>query len=174
MKEKTIDGIQFCVVPFSAVDALRLKAHLIGLFGPALGTMFGSLQGAAATGAKIGDIKIDGGAVTAGIESLVSKLDENSFVSLIKRLFSRLTAKLPEEGKTLQFAFTESYFETSMDKVFSGRLMSIYPVIGFVLEANFPDFFEKTVRSIGSRIAQISTTASGSASETNTPASSET
>jgi hypothetical protein len=181
MKEKIIDGVQFTVVPFSAIEALRLKAYLVSVFGPALGVMLGALRNGAglppAAGqggvAQAGDLNVDGGMLARGIESLVSKLGEESFIALIKRLFSRLTAKTQIEGKHLQFAFSESYFEASMDKVFSGRLFSIYPVIGLVLEANYPDFFEKTARGFGSRIAQIFTSAPENGNGTNSETGSE-
>jgi len=169
-KEKTIDGIQFSVAPFPAIEALKLKAYLIGTFGPALGQMLGSFQSLLPKdnpgNLDIGNIKIDGDALARGIESLISHIDENQFIALIRRVFSRLTAKYQQEGKELSFVFSESYFDSSMDKVFSGRLFTVYPVIGLVLEENYPDFFEKTVRNIGSRIKRISGSAPESEDKT--------
>jgi hypothetical protein len=156
VKEKNIDGVQFSVAPFSAVEALKLKVYLIRTFGPALGQMLGSLQGLLSKDRPedldLGDVKVDGDALAKGIESLMGQLDEDRFIGLIRRMFSRLTAKLQEAGKTLTFVFSESYFDNSMDKVFSEHLFTIYPVMGLVLEANYPDFFDKTVRNIGSLI----------------------
>lgn len=40
-----IDGITFQVGPFMAVEGLKLKAHLVRTFGPALGEFLGGIDG---------------------------------------------------------------------------------------------------------------------------------
>jgi hypothetical protein len=44
-----------------------------------------------------------------------------------------------------------------MEIVFTGRLFSVYEVIGLVLEANYPDFFDKVVRGIGKKLTKTGT-----------------
>ena len=48
-------------------------------------------------------------------------------------------------------------FEQNFNKVFGGRLFSIYPVMLLVLEANYPDFFGKVAGNIGSLTQRINT-----------------
>jgi hypothetical protein len=171
-KTKIIDGVEFTVAPFMAVEALRLKAFLVKTFGPALGQMFGRVIGAIKGGlpksGDIGDLSLDGGTLAGAVEKLMAQLDEDSFISLIKRLFANLTAKgKGENGQGFMRQFDPANFDLSMQTVFSGRLFSIYPVMLLVLEANYPDFFGKTVRSIGDRIKATATTEPESGTGTN-------
>jgi hypothetical protein len=163
MKEKEIDGIRFSVAPFRAVEALKLKSFLLRKFGPSIGQAFGVLKDGLPENGGIGDMKLDGSALSQAIEKLMEQLGEAEFIDLIKRMFGNVTANLVIDGKPLQFSFSEIQFDTSMDMVFSGRLFTIYPVILLVLEANFPDFFGKLAQGIGSRIKKMVT--SGPAEE---------
>lgn len=156
-KTKTIDGIEFSVAPFMAVEALRLKAYLLRTFGPALGQMVGTLKNLFTSKGDIAlDMQIDGDSFAKTIETLTTQLDEDSFVNLIKRMFANLVAKGKDQktGKGFARQFDVAHFDNSLNDVFSGRLFSIYPVLLLVLEANYPDFFEKTVRSIGKSIKE--------------------
>jgi hypothetical protein len=161
MKEKVIDGVRFSVAPFMAVEALKLKAFLIKKFGPSAGQAIGALQGGLPLDGegigKISELKLDGAALSQAIEKLMGQLGEDEFISLIKRLFQNVTASLSKDGKTLALAFTSDTFDTSMDIVFEGRLFSVYGVIGLVLEANYPDFFDKVVPVIGRSVKKTST-----------------
>jgi len=168
-KTKTIDGIEFSVSPFMAVEGLRLKAYLLRTFGPALGQMVGTLKNVLSAGV---DVQLDGDAMAKTIETLTTQLDEDSFVNLIKRMFANLVAKgKDKKGNGFARQFDAAHFDTSMNDVFSGKLFSIYPVLLLVLEANYPDFFEKTVRSIGKLTKGI--LSSEPASETETEKSSD-
>jgi hypothetical protein len=158
-KTKIIDGVEFTAAPFMAVEALRLKAYLIKTFGPAFGQMLGTLKDGLPQNGNIADLKLDGAALAGAIESLMAQLDEDAFIKLVKRLFTNLTAKgKDEKGQSFMRQFDAANFDVSFQMVFLGRLFSIYPVIGLVLEANYPDFFEKTVRSIGKQIKAIAST----------------
>jgi hypothetical protein len=174
-KTKIIDGVEFAVAPFMAVEALRLKAHLIKTFGPAFGQMLGTLKDGLPQNGSGLDLKLDGAALAGAIETLMARLDEDSFVNLIKRLFANLVAKgKSEDGKSYARQFDDANFSASLNLVFAGRLFSIYPVIGLVLEANYPDFFAKTVRSIGSRIKEIGISEPESGTGTNASGTSAT
>jgi hypothetical protein len=152
MTEKEIDGIHFSVAPFRAIEALKLKSFLLKKFGPALGQALGVLKDGIPESGDIGELKLDGTAISQAIEKLMEQLGEHEFIDLIKRMFGNVTANLVKDGEPLQFSFSAIQFETSMDMVFKGRLFSIYPVIVLVLEANYPDFFGKLAPGIGSRI----------------------
>jgi hypothetical protein len=167
-KTKLIDGVEFTVAPFMAIEALRLKAYLIKTFGPAFGQMLGTLKDGLPKSGSIEDIKLDGAALSGAIETLMVQLDEPSFINLIKRLFANLIAKgKTEDGKPYVRMFDAANFESSLNLVFAGKLFSIYPVMGLVLEANYPDFFDKTVRSIGKQIKGIASSEPGSETGTN-------
>jgi hypothetical protein len=162
MKEKIIDGISFSVTPFQAVEALRLKAFLIKKFGPSIGQALGALQSGLPLDGIIGDLKLDGAALSQAVEKLMSQLDEDDFIALIKRLFQNVTASLSKDGKALELAFIKDTFDASMEIVFTGRLFSVYEVIALVLEANYPDFFDKVVSplragGIGKKLTKTST-----------------
>ena len=157
MKEKTVDGIRFQAAPFSAIEALRLKSFLLKKFGPSIGQVLGLLKDGLPTGGNIGDVNIDGSALSGAIEKLMEQLGEDEYVALIKRLFRNVTAHITRDGQPLQFSFVDHAFETSMNAVFAGRLFSVYPVMLLVLEANFPDFFGRMAQGIGSKIRETFT-----------------
>lgn len=169
-KTKVIDDIEFTVAPFLAVEALKLKAYLIRTFGPSLGQMIGALKDVFTKDGEVkGDVQIDGNALAMTIETFMEHLDEASFVNLIKRMFANLIAKGkdPATGEGFARQFDDKNFEKSLNDVFQCRLFSIYPVLVLVLEANYPDFFEKTVRSIGKSIWGMLSTEPGKGTGTN-------
>jgi hypothetical protein len=149
-----IDGITFQVGPFMAVEGLKLKAHLVRTFGPALGEFLGGIDGTKVS--TISDINLGGDSFAKGIEKLLEQLDEESFIALIKRLFANVVAYWNEGGKNRAIAFGQD-FDAAMQTVFVGKLFSIYPLIGFILKVNYPDFFDKVVKNIGKKIPKITT-----------------
>lgn len=163
MKQKEINGVTFTVTPLNAIEGLKLKSFLLKKFGPSLGQALGALENGIPEAGNIGDIKLDGSVLSQAIEKLLEQLGEQEFIDLIKRLLKNVTASLVKEGKPLQFSFIEPQFETAMDVVFTGQLFSIYSVILFVLEVNYPDFFGKVAPGIGSKIRKMAT--SGPAEE---------
>jgi hypothetical protein len=153
-KKIVIDGATFQVAPFMAVEGLRLKAHLVRTFGPALGELLGGINLGAIDGKKgggIADINLGGDSFAKGLERLLEQLTEANFEALIKRLLANVIATWNEDGKSRSISFGQD-FETAMQLVFIGRLFSIYELIIFVLKVNYPDFFDKVVSGIGRRI----------------------
>ena len=147
-KTKEIKGKTYQVAPFTAVEGLRLKAYLLKLIGPALGELAGSVEGL--------DSEINGAGLSKVIEKITEVLDENTFVALIKRLLQNVLVNWTDEnGKKHAVAFAQD-FETALNVVFQGELFSIYPVLGFVLEVNYPDFFGKIAPVIGEKMKTIS------------------
>jgi hypothetical protein len=157
-QKKEINGVAFQVAPFMAVEGLRLKAYLVRTFGPALGELLGGIN-ISKIGA-VGDLNLANAPIAAGIEKLMQQLDEDTFIALLKRLFANVIATWQENGKSRSIAFNQD-FDTAMQLVFTGKLFSIYPLIGFVLEVNYPDFFDKVVKGIGKRIQKITTSETG-------------
>jgi hypothetical protein len=144
-----IDGVTFQVAPFMAVEGLRLKAHLVRTFGPAIGELLGGIDGVKV--GSIADISLGGSGVAKGLEKLLEQLDEDAFEALVKRLLTNVIAIWPESGKSRSISFGQD-FGTAMQLVFLGRLFSIYELIIFVLKVNYPDFFDKVVGGIGRMI----------------------
>jgi hypothetical protein len=148
-KKIVIEGVTFQVAPFMAIEGLRLKAHLVRVFGPALGELLGGVDVQKA--GSIADISLGGDGIAKGLEKLLEQLDEDKFVELVKRLLANVIAIWPENGKSRSIAFATD-FETALQLVFTGKLFSIYPLMIFVLKVNYPDFFDKVVSGIGRRI----------------------
>lgn len=146
-KEKVIDGLTFRVSPFPAVEALRLKAYLVRTLGPALAGAVDMFKGA---GRSAADAEISGDSLCGVIEKLSASLDEDSFVALVRRMLRYVTVRGKDaDGKPVVAMFGDN-FDEEFNRVFAGRLFSIYPVMLLVLEANYPDFFGKMAGSIGS------------------------
>jgi hypothetical protein len=143
-----IDGVTFQVAPFMAVEGLRLKAHLVRTFGPALGEFLGGIDGQKI--GSIADINLGGAGFSRGLEKLLEQLSEDSFEALVRRLLANVIATWTEGGKSRSILFGQD-FTTAMESVFLGKLFSIYPLIIFVLKVNYPDFFDKVVSGIGRR-----------------------
>ena len=151
-KEKVIDGITFTVAPFPAIEALRLKSYLMKTLGPALAEAVDVFKGAGNA-----DTDISGESLSGVVEKLTASLDEENFVKLVQRMFRYVTAKGTEKDGTPVVAMFGDNFEQNFNKVFGGRLFSIYPVMLLVLEANYPDFFGKVAGNIGSLTQRINT-----------------
>lgn len=150
-KEKVIDGITFTVAPFPAIEALRLKSYLVKTLGPALAEAIDVFKGADSA-----ESEISGESLCGVVEKLTASLDEENFVKLVQRMLRYVTAKgTDSDGKPVVAMFGDN-FEANFNKVFAGRLFSIYPVMLLVLEANYPDFFGKVAGSIGSLTKRIS------------------
>jgi hypothetical protein len=155
-KTKEIGGILFSVTPFPAIEAFKLKAYLFKKFAPAVGELSGIMKDGLPNG-KVGDLKLDSQVITRTIEKLLGELGEDDFISLIKRLLKNVGAKLTLAGKPSELYFTEQTFDTSLDVIFGGKTFSLYPVLLFVLEANYPDFFGMVAGNIGGRIKAMVT-----------------
>jgi len=158
-KEKEIDGIRFSVAPFRVVEAARLHPYLIRLFGPFMAKGIGSLfkSGIPTEGKKLLDAEInfDGDSISQAITDLVSQLTEAELESLMRRMLKNVTAYVTKNGNALQLTFGDQTFDTSMDMVFKGKVFTIYSVMLFVLEANFPDFLAKMGQGFGVKMKKI-------------------
>jgi hypothetical protein len=150
--KKTIDGIEFGVTPFPAIEALRLQATLSKLIGPSLGAALGSLSKS-----KGKEVDINGGMLGSSIQFLFEQLTEETFVALIKRILKNVTCLYAsEEGSSPIIHDFGDKFDERMTIVFQCKLLTMYKVVGFVLEVNYPDFFGVIGTVIGDRFRTIS------------------
>ncbi len=132
-KEELIDGKMFSVAPFGAMEALKIKTELIGIFGGSLGALISS-----------GGVDLDSNFDASGaIESLLSKLTPDKMEQLVKKLFVR--AYLVGDNGAIKNLNENDVF----NEAFLGSLLTMYKVIWFVLKVNYPDFLGK-IQSIGS------------------------
>lgn len=117
--ERVIDGDTWTVQQFPATEGLRLMARLAKLLGGPLSAAMGALQGS-----DLLDAKVDGSLLGKAVAELADRLDEDEVAGLAKRLLkdTRVGGKevLPQ-------------FET----LFQGRYLTLFKVLGFVLEVNF-------------------------------------
>ncbi|MDR2150130.1 MAG: hypothetical protein LBO67_04815 [Spirochaetaceae bacterium] len=151
-RKKEINGIAFQVSPFMVVEALRLKFYLAGILGPGMLELISGYN--VSNTKKIEDLDLSSINLAGALEKLLSNLDENTFIALIKRLFQNVVATWTANGKSHAMALN-SDFEVAMNLVFDGKIFTIYPLIAFILEVNYPDFFEVVVRGIGKKIRTI-------------------
>jgi len=144
-KSKTIDDINFKVMPLPAIEALKLKAYLLRTFSPALGQALGSLNSG-------GDgLNINGKEMAGALQTLFSQLSDADYIDLVKRFLKSVICEVPAAGGGNTVVDFQSEFDAKLDLVFGGKLMTLYPLMYFILEVNFPDFFAK-VGGFGSRI----------------------
>ena len=155
IKTEVIDGVRFEVAPFRSTEALRFKVSLMKTLGPSIGQIMGVLENGLPQSGNFGDIKLDGDKLSKAIEKLMEQLGEDEFEALLRRMFQNVTAIITKDKKVLRLSFTESEFDHSMDMVFQGRLFTVYPVMLFVIRANYPDFFKKLASGIGLKIKKI-------------------
>jgi hypothetical protein len=176
-KEKVIDGIRFTVAPFRTVEAAKLHPYLTRLLGPAMAKGIGALlkNGIHLDGNILDEkIEFDGNGLSEAITDLVGQLTEAEYESLLRRMFRNVTAHLIKDGTPLQLTFGDQAFDTSMDIVFMGKVFSIYPVLLFVLEANFPDFLAKMGQGFGLKIKTMLGSGQGEQNSKNESEKSET
>lgn len=123
-KEKTINGAKYTVTQMTARKALRMKAKLLRLFGPAIAQIF--LPGE--------DKPMEGMAFSKeeavkALANLALELDENNF----ERLCMELMVGVRKDNVELS--------EAVIDLEFAGDLSTLFKVLWFVLEVNFASFF---------------------------------
>ena len=121
-KKKTIDGAEYSVTQFPARRGLALKLRLVKLIGPALAEAAGALNPGSGSG-LLQDIQIDPGIIQKAVATLVEGMDESTG-ELIFDLLS-MTRKDSRE-------LTEAVF----DQEFAGNYLTLYKVLGFVIQAN--------------------------------------
>lgn len=152
-KTKTINNKDFKVAPFTAVEGLRLKSQLLKIFGPAIGELLAGNSG----NTSIAEAQINGKAIAGAIEQVMSALSEEQFIVLIRRILQNTICTYNDiEGRTHSIAFADN-FDVAMNEIFQCELFSLYPVLAFVLEVNYPDFFTRVLPVFSLRTNQTDT-----------------
>lgn len=135
--KKTIGSNEYSVTPLPTTQAIRLKSRLLKLVGPTISQAMSAVD--IKEGESILDANVDGSALGSAVESLFTRLDEDTVLNLVKELIRPVqvvTADAAGEKVVLDFN-KDTYFDT----FFSGRLDEMYKVVFFVLEVNYKSFF---------------------------------
>jgi hypothetical protein len=124
-KEKQIKGAVYSVTQLPARRALRLKAKLLRLFGPALVQLF--LPGG--TNESMSGLPFSKTEAVLAVESLMAQLDDKTFENLVMELCQGVR----KDGMELT--------ESVIDIEFAGDLGTLMQVLWFVIDCNFGSFF---------------------------------
>lgn len=118
--EREIDGVKWTVNEFPATEGLKVLTALTRLVGGPLTQILGAL-----VGGKDGlDSKLDLPLLGKAIAQLTDQLDEDHVLALAKRLLRETRA----DGKEVMPQF---------DLIFQARYLTLFKVLGFVVEVNF-------------------------------------
>ena len=120
-----LDGITFSTTQFGAMRAFKLMARLIKQVGPAMG----ALTGAEATT----ELSTMGPALVGALESL----DPDEAARLLLDILAGTSALV--DGKNMDFIGKTA--QSNFDIVFTGRLGTMFKVVGAALQLNYSDFF---------------------------------
>ncbi|CDZ81863.1 hypothetical protein BN1013_02399 [Candidatus Rubidus massiliensis] len=124
-REKQIHGAVYSVTQLPARRALRLKAKLLRLFGPALAQLF--LPGG--SDASISGLPFSKSEAVKAVESLMAQLDDRTFENLVLELCQGVR----KDGMELT--------DSVIDIEFAGDLGTLMQVLWFVIDCNFGSFF---------------------------------
>lgn len=128
-ESRIIDGKTFIVDPMGAMQALKLKVELVGIFAPALASLVSSGK----------DITLDSETdITGAIETLVTALDDTKFEKLTNKLMTRAYVCFDENPQMQPLTDNKNF-----DYAFKQNLMTFYKVVWFVVEVNYKDFLGK-------------------------------
>ena len=125
--EEEVDGLPFRVVPFSAYHALGLLARLAKAIGPALSSLSGY------------DANTDLKDLAPALRVAFAALDPAEAQVLTLEIL-KLTSVLLDDGTGKPAPRVELNTKEKFDRVFSGRLKTLFKVLGFALRVNFSDF----------------------------------
>ena len=146
-----IDGMDFTIHPFTAIEALRLKSVIMKKIAPSIGHILGNID-TSNNNTSTDRIKIDGTMFANAIESFFSDLNEDDFLSLILRFLKNTVCIYKSPDSKMQVIELNS--ENGINTVFKGKIMSIYKLIFQVLKVNYPDFFV-AMESIGNQLKTV-------------------
>lgn len=120
-EEQEIDGLRVSVTQFPAMYAFRLLARLAKSVGPAFSTL-----SAAGMDAELETIAPQ---LAAALTTLDPDECDRLAVEVLK------CTSVWDDGKKIELAD-----KARIDQVFSGRILTMFKVLGFALRVNFSDF----------------------------------
>lgn len=139
-EDQEIDGLTFRVVQFPAMYGFALLARLAKCIGPALGAL-GSVS------------PDDTSAMAPALREALSTLDPDEAQKLALEILKSTSVLLPKAGG--EVARVELSDKTKIDLVFSGRLKTMFKVLGFSVRVNFSDFVSGNV--LGQDVPKVPT-----------------
>ena len=150
-KEKTIDGLKVSVTQWPARKAWKYKRRLAGAFGPAIAELGAGLEG--------NPLKNKKSEKESTIDNIMDgDFDFSKLGSAIEKLFLQITEDSVD-------AYLLMFFDDNMkidnavingdifDQMFAGKMLTVYKIIGFVLEVNYGSFLGKS--GIGSILKKL-------------------
>lgn len=126
-EEKEFDGIKFATTQYGAMRSLELLGKLAKTLGPAMGVLADSVD-------LEGD---DFNRALPYIGVALRDLQPAEMTSLIKEILKGTTATMTENGTTKRMDLLD---EKDINRVFDGRLSTMFKVVLFALKVNFADF----------------------------------
>lgn len=124
-EEKEIDGLKFGTTQYAAMRGLELMGKLASSMGPALGAM-SAIEG-----------ENDFEKYAPMLAIALRDLEPSKLSTLCVDILSGTTATIEENNKVKRVDLSS---KEALDRVFSGRLMTMFKVILFALKVNFADF----------------------------------
>lgn len=131
-EEKEIDGSLYTVTSYAGRESLKIKKILMRLFAPVIPVII-KILGQISTDTSVSDMDIDDldfNSIGKAISELLDQLTEDEYVDLILRMLQGTRRNNRE--------ITESEF----DLHFGRNLTTVYKVLFFVIQVNYPDFFQ--------------------------------
>ncbi|MGV1985584.1 phage tail assembly chaperone [Agrobacterium sp. 22-221-1] len=129
MADRKIDGIEYHVDPLPAVESIELYADILRLLGPAanrLPAIILSLQADSEGQQMMADV-----AALAAISDILSRVTSQEISALAARIVAIASIKRP----------SGDYESCDLDGDFTDKKKNIIPLMKFVLEEQFRDFF---------------------------------
>lgn len=143
-EEATIDGIVFGTTQFGAMRALELMGTLAKTIGPAIGVMSAANPDTPAE------------QLAPVLASAMANLKPGELGALAMAVLSNTTATGTFDGKMTR---KDILTQVDFDKIFSGRLMTMFKAVVHALKVNYGDF------GFGSAMASAPTEAAEAAKE---------
>lgn len=122
-EEEEIDGLRFVVVQFPAVYAFKLLARLAKSIGPAMTVLTGA------------DVSTELGTLAPQLADALRCLDPDDAERLMLELLRSTAVWVGDPLKKVELCD-----KARVDDVFTGRIMTMFKVLGLVLRVNFSDF----------------------------------
>lgn len=122
-EEQEIDGLKVTTTQFPAMYAFRLLARLARSVGPVMGAFQG-----ASPDTDLADL-------APQLSSALSVLDPDEVDKLVLEVLKCTSVWSPDGSRKVELSD-----RAKIDEVFSGRIMTMFKVLGFCLKVNFSDF----------------------------------
>lgn len=126
-----IDGLKISTTQFGAIRQSKLLARLGRAIGPLASILIPAMSGKPEDALKA-VMEIDLG---TAISAVFARLDGDETEGLLKDILGQTSVIVDDKNIALDGT-------ANIDRAFSGRLLTLFKVVGFVLKVNFMDFSE--------------------------------